>query len=294
MKRKALGKGLSALLPESPGTGESQTEVDVDRIDPNPFQPRQQIEESTLRELADSLSKQGLMQPVLVRRVGSRYQLIAGERRWRAARLAGFSRVPVVVRQVAEEHLLELALVENIQREELNPIEEAGAYQRMIADLGWSQEQIAERVSKDRSTVANLLRLLKLPTVIRDAIGAQHLSPGHARPLLALRGAETQIDLAREIVEKGLSVREVEQRVKALLSQSGAPGKARKTTPPAPSDPNTRAAEDRLRQVLGTRVRIVRKGRTGTIELSYHSEEELGRLYEILLRGARGKLSRIH
>jgi len=293
MKRKALGKGLSALLPESPGATEGQTEVDIDRIDPNPFQPRQQIEESTLGELADSLTKQGLMQPVVVRRVGARYQLIAGERRWRAARLAGFTRVPVVLRQVPEEQLLELALVENIQREELNPIEEAGAYQRMIAELGWSQEQIAERVSKDRSTVANLLRLLKLPSVIRDAIAAQHLSPGHARPLLALRGADAQIELAREVVEKGLSVREVEQRVKSQLAAVGAPAKGRKKTAPPASDPNTRAAEDRLRQVLGTRVRIVRKGKAGTIELSYHSEEELGRLYEILLRGARGKLSRI-
>jgi ParB family chromosome partitioning protein len=293
MKRKALGKGLSALLPEAPGgAGDSQTEVEIDRIDPNPFQPRQRIEESKLRELADSLSKQGLMQPVVVRRVGTRYQLIAGERRWRAARLAGFSRVPVVVRQVPEEQLLELALVENIQREELTPIEEAGAYQRMIGELGWSQEQIAERVSKDRSTVANLLRLLKLPTVIRTAIAAQHLSPGHARPLLALGGADAQIGLAREVVEKGLSVREVEQRVKSLLTSSGAPGKGKKTST-ARSEPNTRAAEDRLRQVLGTRVRILRKGRSGTIELSYHSEEELGRLYEILLRGARGKLSSI-
>lgn len=293
MKRKALGKGLSALLPDSPGGGEGPTEVDIDRIDPNPFQPRQQIEESTLRELAESLGRQGLMQPVVVRRVGARYQLVAGERRWRAARLAGFSRVPVVVRQVPEEQLLELALVENIQREELNPIEEAGAYQRLIAELGWSQEEIAERVSKDRSTVANLLRLLKLPAVIRDAIAAQHLSPGHAWPLLALRGADAQIDLAREVVEKGLSVRDVEQRVKTQLGASEAPAKGGKKTPTPHADPNTRAAEDRLRQVLGTRVRILRRGRSGTIELSYHSEEELGRLYEILLRGARGKLSRI-
>jgi ParB family chromosome partitioning protein len=295
MKRKALGKGLSALLPELSGAGESQSEVDIDRIDPNPFQPRQQIEETKLRELADSLTKQGLMQPVLVRRVGARYQLIAGERRWRAARLAGLTRVPVVVRQVPEEQLLELALVENIQREELNPIEEAGAYQRLTTELGWSQEQVADRVSKDRSTVANLVRLLKLPTVIRDAIAAQHLSPGHGRPLLALRGADAQVDLAREVVEKGLSVREVEQRVRSLLSETGATEAkgTKKSTASARSDPNTRAAEDRLRQVLGTRVRIVRKGRSGTIELSYHSEEELGRLYEILLRGARGKLSRI-
>jgi len=294
MKRKALGKGLSALLPESPGGGggENGAEVEIERIDPNPYQPRQQVEEKTLQELADSLSKQGFLQPLLVRRVGTRYQLIAGERRWRAARLAGFTTVPVVVRQVPETELLELALIENIQREELNPIEEAGAYQRLMSELGLSQEQIAEKVSKDRSTVANLLRLLRLPAAIRQAIAQQQISPGHARPLLALEGAEAQLTVARDVIEKGLSVREVEQRVKSLLAEGHGTGKKKKTKT-VRSDPNTRAAEDRLRQVLGTRVRILRQGRSGTIELSYHSEEELGRLYEILLRGARAKLSRI-
>jgi ParB family chromosome partitioning protein len=293
MKRKALGKGLSALLPEAPaGTSETWAEVDTERIDPNPFQPRQHIEESNLQQLADSLSKQGLVQPLLVRRLGSRYQLIAGERRWRAARLAGIAKVPVVVREVAENQLLELALVENIQREELNPIEEAGAYQRLIAELGLSQEQVAERVSKDRSTIANLLRLLRLPAAIRAAIARQQISPGHARPLLALGKAEAQIGVAREVTEKGLSVRDVERRVKALLAE-GRPESKKGKKSRGRSDPNTRAAEDRLRQVLGTRVRILRKGRAGTIEISFYSEEELNRVYEVLLRGARAKLSRV-
>ena len=292
MKRKALGKGLSALLPQAPAGGaENWAEIEIERIDPNPFQPRQHMEEGKLRELSESLSKQGFMQPLLVRRIAGRYQLIAGERRWRAARLAGLKKVPVVVRQVEESQLLELALIENIQREELNPIEEAGAYQKLISELGLSQEQVASRVSKDRSTVANMLRLLRLPAPIRKAIAQQQISPGHARPLLALGGADAQMGVAREVVEKGLSVRDVERRVKALLTEKSRSGKKKPKSPLA--DPNTRAAEDRLRQVLGTRVRILRNGRAGRIELSFHSEEDLSRLYEMLLRGARAKLSRI-
>ena len=191
MKRKALGKGLSALLPDVPETtgGESLAEIDVKQIDPNPFQPRQHMEQAKLQELARSLAQDGLMQPLVVRRFGSRFQLVAGERRWRAARLAGLKYVPAVVRDVAEERLLELALIENIQREDLNPMEEAVAYKRMVSELGFSQEQVAEKVGKDRSTVANLLRLLRLPDDIRKAIARNEISPGHARPLLAIDNA---------------------------------------------------------------------------------------------------------
>jgi ParB family chromosome partitioning protein len=197
--------------------------------------------------------------------------------------------VPAIIRDVEEDRLLELALIENVQREDLNPIEEAGAYKRLVSELGLSQEQVAEKVGKDRSTVANLLRLLRLPEPIRDAIGRQELSPGHARPLLALKESQTQIQIAREIVEQGLSVREVERQVKAVL----APPKAEKKKTAAPrTDPNTRAAEDRLRRALGTRVRIARKGKGGTLEISFYSEQELGRIYEILLRGARSKGNR--
>lgn len=286
MKRKALGKGLSALLPEVPEPGgERLAEISIDRIDPNPFQPRQGLEPKKIQELARSLAQEGVMQPVVVRRCGARYQLIAGERRWRAARMAGIARVPAIVRDVEEERLLELALIENIQREDLNPIEEAGAYRRLVSELGLSQEQVAEKVGKDRSTIANLLRLLRLPEPIRKAISRGQMSPGHARPLLAIRDSSTQIEIAREIVEKDLSVREVERRIQAYVE----PSAKEKKKAVLRSDPNTRAAEDRLRQALGTRVRIARKGRGGRLEISFHSEEELGRIYEILLRGARSK-----
>ncbi len=291
MKRKALGKGLAALLPEAPEmSGEEFAEIDVQRIDPNPFQPRRQLQKETLQELAKSLSQDGVIQPILVRRVGSRYQIIAGERRWRAARLAGLARIPAVIRPVEEERLLELALIENIQRENLNPIEEAAAYSKLVTELGLSQEKVAERVGKDRSTIANLLRLLRLPEPIRDAIARRKLSPGHARPLLSIRDSKLQVQIAREVAEKGLSVREVERRVQSLAAAPKAKA-AEVATPPV--DANTRAAEDRLRQALGTRVRIIRKGRTGTIEIAFHSEEELGGIYEVLLRGARSKFHRV-
>ena len=287
MKRKALGKGLSALLPEVPEpSGGELLEIDIKRIDPNPHQPRQRMEPAKLQELARSLQQDGLMQPLVVRKTGSRYQLIAGERRWRAARMAGLTRVPAVVREVEDDRLLELALIENVQREDLNPIEEAGAYRRLVADLGLSQEQVADKVGKDRSTVANLLRLLRLPEPIRSAIARQELSSGHARPLLAIPDATAQVQIAREIIGKGLSVREVERLVKAY-SKAAKP--AKKETGGAKTDPNTREAEDKLRIALGTKVRIARKGRGGQMEIAFYSEEELGRIYEILLRGARSK-----
>lgn len=291
MKRKALGKGLSALLPEvaEPSGGEL-LEIDIKRIDPNPHQPRQRMEPAKLQELARSLQQDGLMQPLVVRKTGSRYQLIAGERRWRAARMAGLTRVPAVVREVEDDRLLELALIENVQREDLNPIEEAGAYRRLVADLGLSQEQVADRVGKDCSTVANLLRLLRLPEPIRSAIARQELSSGHARPLLAIPDATAQVQIAREIIGKGLSVREVERLVKAY-SKAAKPEK--KETGGAKTDPNTREAEDKLRIALGTKVRIARKGRGGQMEIAFYSEEELGRIYEILLRGARSKATAV-
>lgn len=289
MKRKALGKGLAALLPEpAEQGGEGWAEVEIGRISPNPFQPRQHPEQGKIRELAQSLAQEGIMQPLLVRRVGSRYQIIAGERRWRAAELAGLAKVPVVIRDVEEGRLLELALIENVQREDLNPIEEAGAYRRLVSELGLSQEQVAERAGKDRSTIANLLRLLRLPEPIRKAIASQELSPGHARPLLAIGDSKAQVQIARDIVERGLSVREVERRVKVIVQ--GAVPKAKKALR---SDPNTRAAEDRLREALGTRVRILRKGRSGTLEIAFHSEEDLNRIYEILLRGTRARVPRV-
>lgn len=285
MKRKVLGKGLAALLPDSPagGEGEKLLELSPDRIDPNPEQPRQHIDPEKLSGLAKSIIEQGVVQPLVVRRVGSRFQIIAGERRWRAAREAGLAKVPVIVRQASDRELLEIALVENIQREELNPIEEAGAYRRLIAELGYSQEQVAARVGKDRSTVANLLRLLRLPREIRGLVAEQKLSPGHARPLLTLDAPDAQVAIAREIVEKELSVRDVERRVQA----ANRPAKETKTTR---ADANTRDAESHLEQALGTRVRVRRQGRKasrGRLEIEFHSEDELHRIYETVLRGAR-------
>ena len=282
MKRKALGKGLAALLPETPKTEEGRLlELDPERIDPNPDQPRQHIDEARLTELAQSVVEQGIVQPLVVRRVGSRFQLIAGERRWRAARKAGLATVPAIVREASDAELLEIALVENIQREELNPIEEAAAYRRLIAELGYSQEQVATRVGKDRSTVANLLRLLRLPSEIRVLLAEQKLSPGHARALLTLDDTALQTEVATEIVDKGLSVRDVERRVKAAT-------RARVAKEPKRKDPNTREAEGRLERALGTAVRIHRQGKRGRLEIDFHSEDELNRLFELLLLGSRG------
>ncbi len=290
MKRKALGKGLSALLPEEPrdqASGQSLLEVDVDRIDPNPEQPRQHLDDAKLAGLAQSLSQQGVMQPLLVRRAGPRFELIAGERRWRAARKAGLERVPVMIRRAGDKELLELALVENIQREELNPIEEAAAYQRLISEFGYSQEQVASRVAKDRSTVANLVRLLRLPRDIRRLIAEQKLAPGAARPLLSLRSAADQTRIADETVRKGLSVRAVEGLVKRAL------GEQKQTPKPRRADPNTRDAERRLEEALGTRVRIHRRrGGSGRLEIEFHSEEELSRVFDRLVRRQRGRSSR--
>jgi len=283
MKRKALGKGLAALLPDAPKgeEGGHLIELDPERIDPNPDQPRQHIDEAKLAELAQSMTEQGIVQPLVVRRAGSRYQIIAGERRWRAARKAGLAKVPVLVREASDAELLEIALVENIQREELNPIEEAAAYRRLVAELGYSQEQVAARGGKDRSTIANLLRLLRLPSEIRALIAEQKLSPGHARALLALEDAALQTQVAAEVVDKGLSVRDVERRVKAAT-------RPKVVKEPPRKDPNTREAESRLERALGTAVRIQRQGKRGKLSIDFHSEDELNRIYELLLRGSRG------
>lgn len=289
MKRKALGKGLAALLPDEPAKGGTQLlDVGLERIDPNPDQPRQNMDETKLGELAQSMTEHGIVQPILARRVGSRFQIVAGERRWRAAQRAGLKSVPVIVRDVEDRQVLEIALVENIQREELNPIEEAGAYRRLVGELGYSQEQVAERVGKDRSTVANLLRLLRLPRRVRQLIEEQKLSPGHARPLLVLATAEMQTEIAEHIVTKGLSVREVERRVKAAT-------KPPSTKPKEQVDPNTQEASRQMEQALGTAVRIRRqgaKGAKGRIEIDFHSESELHRLYQAVISGSRAAKKR--
>jgi ParB family chromosome partitioning protein len=282
-RRPALGKGLSALIPDAPEpTRSGPIEVDIDMLAPNQQQPRLNMDEAKLEELAASIKANGIIQPILVRRTGNSYRIIAGERRWRAAQRAGLQRVPVVVRNVADgdKQLLELALIENLQREGLNPIDEALAYQRLAEEFSLTQEQIAAAVGKDRSSVANFMRLLKLPEEVRADLASGALSTGHARALLALPDAAAQRHGAREAIARRLSVRETEALVKKLSTPKLRAAAAATTS--ASSDVHTRAAEDRMRFALGTKVRIVRRGPAGRIEIDFGSEEELNRIYETL------------
>jgi ParB family chromosome partitioning protein len=281
-KRPALGKGLSALIPDEPVSRTvTPVEIDIDRLVPNEFQPRLATDDPRLAELAQSITAHGVIQPIVVRAIGERFQIIAGERRWRAAKRAGLRQVPVVVRDVApgrERSLLEMALVENIQRENLNPIDEALAYRRLADDFQLTQENIAAAVGKDRATVANVLRLLKLPEEARQEVASGRLTMGHARALLAL-GTEVEIlRVARDVVARNLSVRETESVVKKIVD-GGAP---RAPATPPRGDVHTRAAEDRLKLLLGTRVRIIRRGTRGRIEIDFASEDELIRIFELL------------
>jgi len=275
-KRPALGRGLSALIPDAPAApAERSLDVDSDLLRPNKFQPRTSMDDGRLDELAASIRANGIIQPIVVRRDGQGYEIIAGERRWRASQRAGLLKVPVVVRDMPDERLLAAALIENIQRADLNPLEEAQAYRRLTDDLHLTQEQIAESVGKDRSSIANYLRLLKLPNEVRESVASSTLSMGHARALAGITDEAQLLRLARDVIAKQLSVRETE----ALIRKASAP--AAQVEAPA-KDVHTRAAEDKLRFALGTRVRIVRKGKGGRIEVDFTSEEELQRIYEML------------
>ena len=281
-KRAALGKGLSALIPDAPDPitpREGTFEVDVEALRPNAYQPRARIDEARLDDLTRSIKANGVIQPIVVRRVDGGYHIIAGERRWRAAQRAGLAKVPVVVRDVPagdERNVLEMALIENIQREDLNPIEEALAYRRLGDEFQLTQDAIAAAVGKDRSTVANMQRLLKLPSEVQEEVAAGRLTMGHARALLALPAEAAQRRLGRDIIARNLSVRETESLVKRA-AEPPPPAPA-----PAPADVHTRAAEDKLRLQLGTRVRIVRRGKRGRIVIEFGSEEELIRIYDAL------------
>jgi ParB family chromosome partitioning protein len=278
-KRPALGRGLSALIPDAPVapvSSERALDVDIDLLQPNRFQPRAHVDDTRIDELARSIRSHGVIQPIVVRRTEENgYEIVAGERRWRASQRAGLLKVPVVIREVPDDKLLAAALIENIQREDLNPVEEAQAYRRLADDLQLTQEQIADAVGKDRSSIANYLRLLKLPHEIRENLVAGTLTMGHARALLGLAEEAAQLRAAREIVAKNLSVRETEM----LVARAGQTATKRVEQP---KDVHTRAAEDRLRFALGTRTRIVRKGRGGRIEIDFTNENELQRLFEYL------------
>ena len=293
-KRPALGKGLSALIPDAADTltapPRASLEVDVDHLEPNHYQPRGPIDAGKLEELSRSIKANGVIQPIVVRRMDAavsggreRYQIIAGERRWRAAQLAQLAKVPIVVKDVPpaeKKRLLEMALIENIQREDLNPMESAAAYQRLVDEFQLKQDDIAVQVGKDRATVANYLRLLKLPEEVRGNVASGALSMGHARAIVALPSDVDQKRLARDVVARGLSVRETEALVKKEIGTK--PGEARPEPMKPKKDVHTRAAEDQLRMSLGTPVEIKRKGKGGTIAIAFNNETELQRLYEYL------------
>lgn len=279
-RKPALGKGLSALLPgkEDVPRGTFSSEVEIGRLTPSRFQPRRDFSEAALADLAQSIREQGIVQPIVVVARGDRFEIVAGERRWRAAALAGLSVVPISVREKSSDRsLLEAALVENLQREDLNALEAAEAYLRLKDEFQLTQEKIAERVGKDRTTIANSLRILKLSSSVRDRIRSGELSAGHAKALVALASTDDQELLAEEIVRRALSVRQTEKRVARLASGDKVSREKRR-------DPFSRDAEEKLSRRLQTRVRIVRKRRGGRIELSFGSEEELIGLFERMMK----------
>jgi ParB family chromosome partitioning protein len=293
--RKALGKGLSALIPQRPPTSTALAdpqelppeqrgtirEVRVTEIDPNPLQPRAQFDQGRIQELADSIRANGIIQPLIVRRHDARFQLVAGERRLRAARVAGLTDVPVVIQDFADDQLLQLALIENIQREDLNPIETAQAFERLGNDLGLTHEEIAHRTGKDRATVTNLIRLLRLPEPIQLLLAERRLHMGHARAILGLPNEEGQIEVANRAAAHGQSVRDVERIVRRLTDERPATD----ASADKPQDPNVKAAAEQLQEILGTRVRIVEKTeQRGRIEIEYYTQDDLQRIYGLIAK----------
>jgi ParB family chromosome partitioning protein len=283
VQRRGLGRGLGALIPGAEEPTRGPQEISLAELKVNPFQPRRQFDEAALQELAATIRTHGVLTPVVVRHTEEGYQIIAGERRVRAAKLAGLSHVPAVVREASDGQALEMALVENLQREDLNPLESAEAYQRLVDEFGLSQEAVASRVGRDRSTVANALRLLRLPQKLREDVAAGILSEGHARAILGLERPADQLKARDEVVGRHLTVRATEELVRRLRGKhqpGGSPPASEKTRPP--SDPNLAAIEDRLRHSLGTKVRIVKDGQGGRLEISFFSDDDLTRLVEAI------------
>jgi ParB family chromosome partitioning protein len=278
MQKQALGKGLGALIPDLSSLDDKEKkalgimELALDKIVPNDYQPRKHFDDEKLNELAASIKEQGVIQPIIVHRAGSGYQLIAGERRWRASRLAGMKTIPALVKEATKRELLEMALIENIQREDLNPLEAAEAYKRLQDEFKLTQEDLAKRVGKERSTVTNFLRLLGLPKELKHDLAIGALSMGHAKALLSLERVRDQIQTAAAIVKKGLSVREAE----VLASRLKNPPKEKK----ARQSHELKAVEEKLRKTLGTKVSITPKAKGGRIVIEYYSNEELDRILE--------------
>lgn len=276
-QKRGLGRGLSALIPGAEGGGSAPQEIPLAELESNPLQPRRNFEPAALEELAATIRTHGVLTPVVVRRASHGYQIVAGERRVRAARLAGLARIPAIIKEASNAQALEMALVENLQREDLNPMEAAEAYRRLIEEFGLTQEEVAARLGRDRSSVANALRLLRLPRRLRDDLVAGTLSEGHARALLGLERAADQLKARELVVKRGLTVRATEALVRRLRRAPRGPAGRRPS-----GDPNLQALEDQLRVALGTKVRIARNGQGGTLEISFFSDEDLTRLVELI------------
>ncbi|MCA1591061.1 MAG: ParB/RepB/Spo0J family partition protein [Acidobacteria bacterium] len=285
MTRRVLGRGLSALISGQPSTANEELfEIDIDLIEPNSLQPRSNFDEARLEELAQSIRSNGIIQPLLVRPIGGgKYQLVAGERRWRAAQRANLQRVPCVVREIPEEKVLELALIENIQRQELNAIEEAHAYKRLIETLGLTQEMVAQRVGRDRTFITNYLRLLRLPEEVQLLVEEEKISMGHARALLGIDDPDIQKKIARSVVNQGFSVRETERAIKRIISGVN-PAIASSHAAKA-EDANIKAAESKLRRHLSSKVQVLtnESGVGGKIEIEYYDINDLNRIYQLIL-----------
>jgi len=286
--RRALGKGLSSLIPTRPPVHTHETvpvatnhvtQLPAGEIDPNPLQPRRVFQSERLEELAQSIRANGIIQPLVVRHHGGRYQLVAGERRWRAAKLAGLAHVPVIVQDFPDDRLLEITLIENIQREDLNPIETAVAFERLVQELHLSHEEIGQRTGKDRTTITNLLRLLNLPPDVQQLVAERRLSAGHARCLLGLPTAVLQREVAEKSVAQGWSVRQMERVTQRMLET-----REPKSADQVQQDPNVKAAIQEMERVLGTKVRIIEKARQrGRIEIEYYSPDDLDRIYSAIV-----------
>jgi ParB family chromosome partitioning protein len=286
MARQPLGRGLSALIGEdtakvSVASPITPSEFDIDLIDTNPQQPRERFNETELEQLAASIRANGVVQPIVLRKAGDRYEIVAGERRWRASQKAGMRKIPAVVRDVPDEKLLELALIENIQRQELNPIEEANAYRRLIENIGLTQEALSERVGKERTVITTSMRLLKLPRDIQQLIAEGRLAAGHGRALLMTDDPKVQRTVANEAADRGLSVRETERLIKRGVKE-----KPENRQPTDTKDPNVKVAETRLMRRFGTSVKISnnKKGTGGKIEIEYYGVDDLNRIYDILMK----------
>jgi ParB family transcriptional regulator, chromosome partitioning protein len=278
VQRHGLGRGLGALIPAAGPAQSTVQNIPLADLEANPFQPRKHFDQVALEELASTIREHGILTPVVVRQVPHGYQIVAGERRIRAARLAGLTHVPTIVKEASDAQALQMALVENLQREDLNPLEAAEAYQRLMEEFGLTQEELAGRVGRNRSSVANSLRLLRLPRQLREDVAAGTLSEGHARALLGLDTSAEQLKARDAVVRRGLSVRATETMVRRLRAKS--PGKRVRQ---AQQDPNWGAVEDQLRTVLGTKVRIIREGAGGTLHITFFSGDDLTRIADIIV-----------